>query len=83
MVGLPICAMKAKSFMVPSRLRLRVRPKATFDIRARSSAMAAAGTPTAARTSHTASGNIPVRSRASRIGMTTGRRDRSLMNSRC
>lgn len=53
--ALPTCALKAKSFMVPSRLRLRVRPKATSDIRARSSAMFAAGTPTAAKTSHTGS----------------------------
>lgn len=74
--------MKEKSFIVPSRLRLLVRPKPTADIRDRSSAMCAAGTPTRASIWHTTSGNTEGNSVASRIGMRTGRRDRSLMKSR-
>src|SRR2546426_11808904 len=75
--------MNAKSFKVPSKLRFRVRPNANSDIRIRSSAMSAAATPTMDNLSHTASGNTVPSRFTSRIGMTTGSRDRSLMNNRC
>ena len=71
--------MKEKSLSVPNRLRLLVRPKLTADIRERSSAMCAAGTPTRASIWHTTSGNTEGNLLASRIGMRIGRRDRSLM----
>ncbi len=70
--ALPTCAMKAKSFMVPSRLRFLVRPNAISDIRDRSSAMSSAATPTWASTSHTASGNTE----ANRLPSSNGNHDR-------
>ena len=51
------CAMNAKSFRVPNRLRFLVRPNASSDIRLRSSAMSAAAMPATANLSHTASGS--------------------------
>jgi hypothetical protein len=74
--------MNAKSFKVPSRLRFLVRPNAISDMRERSSAMSEAARPTLLKTSHTASGNTEANRLPSRIGMTTGSRDRSLMKSR-
>ena len=61
--------MKEKSFSVPNRLRLLVRPKLTSDICERSSAMCVAGTPTKASIWHTASGNTEGNLLASRIGI--------------
>ncbi len=74
--------MKEKSFSVPNRLRLLVRPKLTADIRKPSSAMCPAETPTSASIWHTASGNTEGNLSAWRIGMRIGRRDRSLMKIR-
>ena len=74
--------MKEKSFSVPNRLRLLVRPNLISDIRECSSAMCEAGTPTRASIWHTASGNTEGNLLASRIEMRTGRRDRSLMKIR-
>jgi conjugative relaxase-like TrwC/TraI family protein len=82
-VRLPCWAMNAKSLTVPSKLRFLVRRNAISDIRKCSSAMSDAEIPTEASTSHTASGNTAARRFASRIGMTTGSRDLSLMKSRC
>ena len=74
--------MKEKTFSVPNRLRLLVRPNIISDIRECSSAMCEAGTPTRASIWHTASGNTEGNLLASRIEMRTGRRDRSLMKIR-
>lgn len=71
--------MDAKSFKVPSKLRFLVRPNDNSDIRFRSSAMSAAAMPTMANLSHMVSGNAVAKRFDSVIGMTTGRRDRSLM----
>ena len=72
-------APKDMSFSVPSKLRFFVLPYAISDIRDRSCSTSAAGTPTAPSNRHTASGNTNRSRCASRIGMRTGSRDRSLM----
>jgi len=73
---------KEKSFSVPNRLRLLVRPNLISDIRECSSAMCEAATPTRVSIWHTTSGNTEGNLFASRIGIRTGRRDRSLMKIR-
>ena len=72
-------APKDISFSVPNKLRFFVLSYAISDIRDRSRSTSAAGTPTAPIILHTASGNVDRSRFASRIGMRTGSRDRSLM----
>jgi hypothetical protein len=70
-----------KSVNEPGKLRLLVLPSATSDTCRRSCSTASTGTPSAARARPTASGNVIRRRLASRIGIRTGSRERSLINS--